>query len=214
MATARKPAWYFYAAWVILTLLCIPIALVFYLLIIRVVERVVGDYIYVDGVRHITEDYLLPHIFFPSVSLLTGLVQYGLLRRYLPRMGWWVLATAMGWLMGFVVLSFSRGGAITFFRMVDVTNAPWAIDPAFIVMGLSIGVGQWLLLRRRLPHAGWWIVANVVGWGLVLPITGKSLNQLDLLALGLPACATALALALLMNQTPPPQHSTQLKADF
>lgn len=80
----------------------------------------------------------------------------------------------------------------------------WAIDPEFIVLGLSVGVGQWLLLRRRLPQAGWWIGANVVGWGLLGLITGDTLGQFDLLALGkLPACVTAVMLALLLNQAQP-----------
>ena len=75
---------------------------------------------------------------------------------------------------------------------------------AFDVLGFSIGVGQWLLLRRRLPRAGWWIGANVVGWVLLGLITGDPLHQFDLLALGfLPTCVTAVMIGLLMNQAQP-----------
>ena len=82
------------------------------------------------------------------------------------------------------------------------TRSTASLDAAFIVMGLSIGVGQWLLLRRRLRRAGWWIAANGAGWGLLALIAeGNAIGQLGLVAFGvLPACATALVLALLMNQ--------------
>ena len=131
------------------------------------------------------------------VSLLTGVVQYGLLRSYLPRMGWWVLATIGGWLLGLLVILLSGWLNIWGSELID-------IDFAFIVLGLSIGVAQWLLLRRRLPQAGWWIGGNAVGWGLLGLVTGESLNQFGLLALGfLPTCVTAITLALLMNQAVP-----------
>ena len=66
------------------------------------------------------------------------------------------------------------------------------------------GLGQWLLLRRRLPRAGWWIVANVTGWSLFVLITGPSLDQFWFMVLGaLPACATAVTFWLLTNQAQP-----------
>jgi hypothetical protein len=125
-------------------------------------------------------------------------LQYGLLRRYLPRMGWWVLATSGGWLLGLFLISGS-------FWFDICTYESCSIDLAFIVLGLSIGVGQWLLLRRRLLRAGWWIGANVVGWGLLALITGDSfLGQFGFFSLSiLPACVTAATLALLMNQAQP-----------
>lgn len=197
MTTIKKPEWFFYPAWIILTMLCVPIAFVLNLAILRVITIFVGDFIYVDGVRHITEDYLSMYTFISLVGLLTGLLQYRLLRRYLPHMGWWVLATTGGWLLGALLILIS--GWLNFW-----TYESFDIDLAFIVMGLSIGVGQWLLLRRLLPWAGWWVGANVVGWGLLGLVTGDSLDQFGLLALGfLPACVTAVMLALLMNRAHP-----------
>lgn len=194
----KKPEWFFYPIWVILTTLCVPIAFFIDLAIIMpVITRFVGDIIYVDGVRRITEDYLGMQVFVPTAGLLMGLLQYGLLRRYLPRMGWWVLATIGGWLLGLLLL-LTPG-------WLNWTDASIDIDLAFIVIGLSIGVGQWMALRRRLPRAGWWIGANVVGWGLLSLITSDtSLGQFGLLTMSfLPACVTAVTLALLMNQAQP-----------
>jgi hypothetical protein len=189
----EKPRWFFYLFWILLTLLCIPIAFVLDLIILRIITLFVGDFVYVDGVRHITEDYLGIYTFIPIVGLLTGLLQYGLLRRYLPHMGWWVAATIAGWLLG-VFLTLIPG-------WLSWTNPLLNLDLAFVVVGLSIGVGQWLLLRRRLSQAGWWIGANVAGWGLLALITeGNSIGQFGLFASGFfPACATGLMLALLMK---------------
>ena len=197
IVSREKPRPVFYLVWVLLTLLAVPMAFFLDLMLMRIVTLFVGDFIYVNGVRHITEDYLYMDTFIPIVGLLIGLLQYGLLRRYLPHMGGWVAATLAGWLLG-VCLTRIPG-------WLGWTNPLFNMDLAFIVMGLSIGVGQWLLLRRRLPRAGWWIGANVAGWGLLALITtGTSIGQLGLFVIGLlPACATALMLALLMKQAQP-----------
>lgn len=197
MSMIKKPRWSFYPAWIILSTLCIPIAFIVDLVILKIITNFVGDFIYVDGVRHITEDYLFMYTFVPIVGLFTGLLQYGLLRRYLPHMGWWVLVTIGGWVLGALLIIISVW--LKFW-----TYESFEIDLALILMGLSIGVGQWLLLRRRLSRAGWWVGANVLGWGLVGLISGDSLDQFGLLALGfLPACVTVMILALLMKRAKP-----------
>jgi hypothetical protein len=189
-----EPRWSLYAMWIIQSFLCMPIALLLNFILLTTITLLVGDFIYVNGVRHITEDYLFAYTFIPTVSLLTGAFQYTLLRRYLPRMGGWVLATTGGWLLGILLV-----------LMPDWLNwrsGPLNFDLAFPLMGLAIGMAQWLLFRRRLSHAGWWIAATVVGWGLVALVTGDSLDQFGLLALGLlPASVTAAALAFLMKQS-------------
>lgn len=194
IANHEKPSWPFYGRWILLTSLCLPVAYFLDLILLRIITLFVGDFIYVDGVQHITEDYLGVYTFIPIAGLLIGLSQYGLLRRFLPHMGWWVVATIGGWLLG-VFLILIPG-------WLSWTSPLFSLDLVFIVMGLSIGVGQWLLLRRCLLHAGWWIGANVVGWGLLALIQeGNSFDQFILFLFGLlPACATAVMLALLMNQ--------------
>jgi len=193
----KKPKWSFYPAWIILTLLCVPVAFFLALASLRVITSIVGDYIYVDGVRRITEDYLGMYVFVPFVGLLTGVLQYVLLRRFLPRMGWWILATTGGWLLGALLILIPSWFNFWTYESPDIYLV-------FTLLSLSIGMSQWLLLRRRLPRAGWWIGANVVGWGLLGLITGDSLGQFGLLAMGfLPACLTAVVLALLLNQALP-----------
>ena len=41
----------------------------------------------------------------------------------------------------------------------------WALIP---YMGLMLGVSQWIILHRRVRHAGWWILATAGGWSIVM----------------------------------------------
>ena len=197
-ANLKKPERSFYLGWIILTSLCVPIAYFLSIITLKIITNIVGDYVFVNGVRHITEDYLAMYVLVPNMSLLTGALQYGLLRQYLTRMGWWVFVTVAGWFLGVLLIVLPS--------WLGWTDAPLNnLDLIFLVMGLAIGITQWSLLQRRLARAGWWIAANVAGWGLLGLITlDNSLGQCGLLTLGLlPACATATVLALLMNQAPP-----------
>jgi hypothetical protein len=200
IANTAKPRWSFYLLWILLTFLCVPIAFFLNLVILRIIVLFTGDFLVVNGARHITEDYLAMYAFVPLMGLLTGGLQYGLLRRYLPAMGGWVAATTGGWLLGAFLILLPG--------WLNPANLLLNIDLAFLIMGLSIGVGQWLLLRRRLPCAGWWIAASLAGWGgLALITVGNSIGQFGFLALGLlPACATAWMLALLLKQVQATGH--------
>lgn len=198
MTIIKKPGLGFYPTWIFVMTLSVPIAFFLNFAILRIIMNLIGDYIYVDRVSHPTEDYLGLYTFIPIMGLIMGLLQYWLLRRYLPRMGWWVLATVGGWVIGLLLIFISSWLQIWSIESFD-------LDLAFIVMGLSIGTGQWLLLRRRLSRSGWWVGANIVGWGLLSLLTpGNSIGQYGLLLLGfLPACVTAMVLVLLIRPTPP-----------
>lgn len=140
----KRLGWPFYLTWIMLTLLSFPVAFLLDFAILRVLKNFVGAVIYVDGVRHITENYLLVYLLVPTVGLLMGAFQYRLLRHYLPRMRWWVIVTIGGWLLGMLLVAIPG-----WLNWTDtfLTN----IDLVFIVFGLTISVGQWSLLRRRLP---------------------------------------------------------------
>lgn len=44
--------------------------------------------------------------------------------------------------------------------------------------GFVVGVAQWLVLRRYLPYAGWWILASALGWflGTLVSITTEGIT--------------------------------------
>lgn len=199
-ATRREPEWFLYPGWIVLSALGIPIAWLLSGAIILQVERVVGDTIVVAGQTRITEDLLLAYLFFPLLGLLTGLLQYLLLRRYLPRMGWWVAATALGWPLGIAAVYLGY----TIWPTILGANATWPKELLWVSVGTATGLAQWLVLRQRVSRAGWWILASALGWGLVRPIVGEVfVGLLELLIIGaVPAVVTGFALRWLLTRLP------------
>lgn len=102
-----------------------------------------------------------------------GLGQWLVLRSVLPWLKartWW-LATSAGafvaWVLGMIPSTVMNTTA-------DAGNAPapemsdWLVFGMAALMGLVLGpvlgLPQWLVLRRRVAGAGWWVVANAVAW--------------------------------------------------
>jgi len=102
----------FYLLWLFSGLASVLLGWAFGWVLFLPVRLVFGDYIVVNGVRHITEDYLFSWIFFPLIGLFQGAVQALLLREIRPRTGMWVLVTPAGWMVAFIVL---RAVAAVFF---------------------------------------------------------------------------------------------------
>jgi len=192
----RVPGWFLYVGWVVLSVISLPVAFGISWMVISLVEMGVGDTMQVGGQTHITEDYLSMYIFFPMVGLLTGFLQYLLLRRYLQRMSWWIVATTLGWSLAFL------GARL----LSQVWYATFQIESSWLVVGIAvfvggaIGLAQWSVLHRRVERAVWWIPANILGWGLVGLITGGTLiGALDLISLStIPAIVTSAILWLLI----------------
>jgi uncharacterized membrane protein HdeD (DUF308 family) len=70
----------------------------------------------------------------------------------------------------------------------------------FIISG-SVGLAQWLVLRQRLHHAWWWILANVLGLDITLLIFNGHFTSLMTPSL-IPAIATGVVLWLLLDKFP------------
>jgi hypothetical protein len=191
----RRPKWFLYPGWVALSAISLLLAVAVYRVLISPIVEIVGDKILVGGQSHITEDFLVPYICFPALGLANSLLQYLLLRRYLPRMGWWIVATALGWSLALF------GTRRLYYAPLSTTfdvNSVWFMVVETILTGGTIGLAQWFVLRQRVHHAAWWIPANVLGWG----ISGMLSRWLDLWVFGAPAIATSVALWLLLDQLP------------
>ncbi len=90
-------------------------------------------------------------------GLAIGLAQWLVLRARLPLPGgWWVAVTTIGWLIpqlpGYLLGEADMGAA---FALGLATG---------LVTGAVVGAAQWLVLQAYLPRAGWWILANGIGW--------------------------------------------------
>lgn len=118
-------------------------------------------------------------------GIVVGTAQWLVLRRPLTRIRWrvWALATAIGafvaWTLGmipstFLFTSADTGGAASA-PMSDLMVYALAAVMG-LVLGPILGVPQWLVLRRHLPKAGWWVLANALAWmvGMVIVFVGTN----------------------------------------
>ena len=81
---------------------------------------------------------------------LLGSAQQRYLRRLTLPADWWVLASTVGGAMGGAVASLIVDDAMIFAVL-------------FVVSGASVGIAQWLVLRRQVAQAGWWVLASTLG---------------------------------------------------
>ena len=198
-AVYKRPERFFIPGWVIASTVGIPIAYAFTIATFSIIEDIIGGTMQVGDRTSPTEDVLAMYIFVPVLGLLTGFFQWLLLRRYLPRIGWWILATFLGLLLATGVLSV----LYTFIFQSTAADSVRVLGTTFIVISGSMGFTQWLTLRKRINKAWWWILANVVGWILLGLANGRSIRGgLEIAAFALiPAVVTGFALWLLLSQS-------------
>ena len=192
IANNEKPRWSFYLGWVVLNFIAVVLAGSIAWILISQIVKIVGGTIQVGGQSRITEDFLFLYVLFPIIGLLTGILQYILLRRFLPHMTWWIAATFLGWLMPFITGSF-------ILTVLAYKNDTFSIMLGMLLIGATVAVPQWWLLRQRVRHASWWLLAYGLGWCLVGSlnlVTSDPLPVLLAIAL-LPAITTGIAFWLL-----------------
>ena len=196
-ANNEKPRWSFYLGWVVLNFIAVVMAWYIAWALISQITKFIGGTIQVDGQSRITEEFLFLYVFFPIIGLLIGIFQYTLLHRYLPHMAWWIAATFLGWLMPFVT------GSIII-AMLSQKNDTFSIMLGMLLIGATIVVPQWWMLRQRVCYAAWWILAYGFGWcvtGLLNLVTSEPFPVLLAIAL-MPAIATGIACWLLLDWLP------------
>ncbi|MFH1684170.1 MAG: hypothetical protein ABIA67_04735, partial [Candidatus Margulisiibacteriota bacterium] len=96
--------------------------------------------------------------------------QWLVLKRYIKNLEkqfilYTAIAAGIAWIIGMIPSSIG-----------DPTTLPLTIlIPGAIVLIifflLSIGTAQWLVLRKHVKKAGWWILANAIAWPLGVAMT-------------------------------------------
>ena len=100
------------------------------------------------------------HSFWWADFLPLGVLQGLVLHRYWDKTGSWFVATAAGLICG--------GFLSTRFLLLDLyigsTQSLAELDSIFIwsTLGTVLGLSQWLVLRRHVSGAYWWIVVNMI----------------------------------------------------
>ncbi|NJO40571.1 MAG: protein kinase [Cyanobacteria bacterium CRU_2_1] len=86
------------------------------------------------------------------IGAAIGAAQWFVLQQRLVRTSWWIVATAIGYALGFLLT-------------VSLINSPswWGYIVQGVVIGALAGGAQWLILQRHVDKAIWWIVATTLG---------------------------------------------------
>jgi hypothetical protein len=87
----------------------------------------------------------------------------------------WVIASTAGIGAG-VLLWLGAGGAMDALGIVGESGWAQALQGGVVgaAFGTPFGLGQWLVLRRQIEHAGRWVLATAVGYAVVF-VLGASL---------------------------------------
>ena len=135
-----------------------------------------------------------------------GTGQWFVLRRRVPSAGYWIAASA-------------AGGVLTSAGIVIWPNPPNVVVGLIGITAL-LGLLQWLVLRRSVRQAGWWVLASPVGYGLGFLVVqaldsvlvGASVPETAGLVIGsgiasgTAAFVTGGVLVWLLSRTPPGHH--------
>lgn len=71
-----------------------------------------------------------------SIGFFSGIAQWMLLRHYIPKSGWWIFTTSLGWILGLAYIQTMGEGTLI----------------AFIVMGIIAGIfSGFLLVQSFIP---------------------------------------------------------------
>lgn len=91
-----------------------------------------------------------------ATGAILGAMQWLVLRAYLNGAGWWIAASAAGWMVGF-----AAGAELA--QRLGMVEA-WFGLAAGVMTGLSLGIFQWIFLRRRVTRSGVWLPVSVFAW--------------------------------------------------
>jgi hypothetical protein len=138
-------------------------------------------------------------------ALVLASIQSYMLRRFLPQVWLWFVATGAGLLLGALALGLTLGRS-----SVQTWDPLWIMAVVLLAVGLILGLAHWLYLRRFLPNAFWIILIDVLAAASIL-LAGSSFTSLvELMVLLLPGAITGLGLWLLLDQShhkmPPAQR--------
>ena len=151
-----------------------------------------------------TAGWLFGWLLWPALALVTAGVLAGtgqsvVLVHRIPKAWRWALATAIGWLAGVLIVVFGGGTGIL----------------AGLVVGAITGTAQWMLLRREVHWAGWWIAVSALAWAISLslaPDPEAVLLPRVVLSGVMPSLITGITLELLLR-APKPAVEKEVELD-
>jgi hypothetical protein len=99
-----------------------------------------------------------------EIGLAVGFMQWLVLRQRLTGAAWWIMTNVVG---SYCLIYCQRAIAIWGVdRSLGETGELLVGTGLVALCGAVTGTLQWLVLRRKVAQAGWWILATTVSWGL------------------------------------------------
>lgn len=95
-----------------------------------------------------------------GIGIGVGISQWLVLRRRVSHVGWWVLANTAA---GFAIM---LAGFAGYSEPLKSFSEFLSFTGVIVLGGAVTGIFQWLILRRKVSKAGWWVLASTLGWGL------------------------------------------------
>jgi hypothetical protein len=113
-------------------------------------------------------------VWYLIVFSVVGTLQWRfILRQYLKGFARWIYFTALGWIIAIIIggLSIQIASSLVG-RVLGSSNLILASGNIIwgIIIGFSIGGAQWLVLHERANNAIWWLRANILGYGIAIPV--------------------------------------------
>ena len=99
-------------------------------------------------------------------AIVIGWIEMLLLTLQRVQVRWW-------WIVNTTVAMFTWGAAYPVYQAVGIWSG--------LIMGLLLGMFQYLNLRNRVERASLWLVANLIGWGVALALFPWLLSFMDLM---------------------------------
>ena len=128
--------------------------------------------------------------FFQSAipDIISGVViaafQWTVLYKRIQKAWRWAIFSSLGWIGGYIL-----------YVVLFQADMRFLLGP---LLGGVVGVVQWLLLRKEVDWAGWWIIISIIAW-----TTGLTLVPGFLTSGALPGALTGLTLVILFRFSSP-----------
>ena len=124
--------------------------------------------------------FILPGLTLVTSGFMIAVFQWLVLQGRISRPWRWIVATSIGWIGGYFITLFLLP------RELETLTG--------MIIGLTTGIAQWLILRRELHWAGGWIVFSIIGW-----TTGLTLLPGIMLTGTMAGALTGIALEVLLR---------------
>ncbi|MEW5856165.1 MAG: hypothetical protein AB1861_02070 [Cyanobacteriota bacterium] len=124
------------------------------------------------------------------VWAILGFFQWLLLKGRIRRSSLWIAASAIGGgvalpvclLASYFISTNALSDFFNNFISLDLSNLYklFSLSKIGAINEAIVGTAQWLLLKRQIPRAGWWIPVSALGGAMILPPISAAIKGLAL----------------------------------